>query len=177
MPRKIYVVASGNNSVNWDTTKTAIKNNAASFADGFKDFGAGVEEYVTCPGCDRDLPLLLFHLDHIRAQARYTQTNLGLLGQAHFVVLDTIFNRQTEARIAATGGYVTIETGSKYYPKKGIVQSAEIWRNDLRNLQFLCSICNSSKGDRDWETWGKSEVDTRPLARRWKEQNAVDMAM
>jgi hypothetical protein len=75
-------------------------------------------------------------------------------------------------RINATGGYVTIKTGSEYYPKTGMVQSSEIWKNDLRNLQFLCSICNSSKKDRDWETWGKSDNDTHPLSRRWKVMNA-----
>jgi len=175
MPRKIYVIASGNNSVNWDNTKTAIKNNAATFADGYRNFGAGVEEYVECPGCDRELPLLLFHLDHIKSQARYTQSNLGFMGADRFVVLDTVLNRVNGVRINAAGGVVTIQTGSIYNPRTGLVQSAEIWKNDLRNLQFLCSLCNSSKKDRDWEAWGKTEADTRPLSAHWKHLIAQDM--
>src|ERR1700751_231693 len=110
---KIYVITSGNNTVNWDTTKTAIENNAALFADGFKDFGAGNEAYVACPGCNRDLPLALFHLDHIKAQSRYTQSNLGLLGPDRFVVLDATCDRVKDVRISAAGGTVRIETGSK----------------------------------------------------------------
>ena len=121
MPKKIYVITSGNNSVNWDNTKTVIKNCAATFADGFKDYGAGLEEYIQCPGCNRELPLLLFHLDHIRAQARYTVTNLGILGADRFVVLDSQCSPVANVRINATGGSVRIETGSIYNPSIGLV--------------------------------------------------------
>src|SRR5271170_1528080 len=168
MPKKIYVITSGNNSVNWDNTKTVIKNQAVVFANGFQDFGAGVEEYVKCPGCNRNLPLVLFSLDHIKSQARYTQTNLGLLGPDRFLVLDGLLNHLADVRINAMGGYVRISTGSIYNPKTGIVHSSEIWKNDLRNLQFLCSICNSSKREKDWEAWGKSDNDAYPLAKHWK---------
>lgn len=170
MPKKIYVIASGNNSVNWDNTTTVIKHFSATFADDFKDYGAGNEAAVTCPGCHRELPLVLFHFDHIKSQARYAQSNLGLLSPNNLVVVDSALNRLNNARVQIVGGYVRIETGSIYNPRQGIIQSSQIWKNDLRNLQLLCSICNSSKRDRDWEAWGKADFETRPLSRIWKEQ-------
>lgn len=165
---KIYIFTTANNQVNWDNTRESIMNNANYFSDGYADFGIGGEPYVKCPGCGRNLPMVIFHLDHIRSQARYAHGNLGLLGGDRFVVLDRNDCDQVDARVVATGGSVTIQTGSIYAPKTGIVHSSEIWKNDLRNLQFLCSACNTSKGDLDWNTWGKTDNLAKPLSAIWK---------
>jgi hypothetical protein len=43
-----------------------------------------------------------------------------------------------------------------------------IWENDLRNLQYLCAFCNSSKGAKTWEEWGKAEWQASPLSVKWE---------
>jgi hypothetical protein len=145
------------------------------FSMGRRDFGAGPESTFSCPGCLRTLPTVLFDLDHIRSQARYTLANLGNLDNGTFVIIspkngesenDTL---KPEVTAQAVGGYVKITSGSIYNPIVGTVHSAEIWKNDLRNLQFLCSICNSSKQQKDWDTWGQGRGQPQPLSKMWKQ--------
>ncbi len=166
---KIYMIKTPNNAVNFANTRQVIMNNAMMFADGTKDFGIGAEAYTECPGCDRNLPLVIFHLDHIKSRARYSQTNLGLLGNDDFVIIDAAASRSGDARATATGGAVTIQTGSVYNPRVGIVHAVNVWENDLRNLQFLCPHCNTSKGAWDWETWGQGGLASQTAVKNMEE--------
>ncbi len=178
MPRKYYIIATNLNAVNFATTRDTVIQNIATFQDDSIDFGAGAEAAFTCPGCDRTLPAVLFHLDHIYPRARYALTNFQNIGDDFFVLLDPNLNvrnrssgqflSQNRPRQAqAVGGYVNIRT-SPYVDDTRPVNAVAIWENDLNNLQFLCGICNTSKGPRTFSEW-KPNSDTRPLARIYKD--------
>jgi len=169
---KIYVFVGPGDAVNWNTTKSAIAQFAATFADGFQNFGAGDEATSTCPGCNRNLPLALFSVDHIKPQHRYTPASLGTVANENLVLIGTgcdRINRPGGSHASKVeGGVMLIQSGSKYAPKLTYVQSSVLWQNDLRNLQFLCPICNSSKGGKTWVEWGRQEHDAHPLSAQLK---------
>lgn len=188
MPRKYYIIATNRNAVNFANTRQIILRNIATFQDGSKDFGAGIEAYFQCPGCDRELPAVLFDLDHIYPRNRYAQSNFQTIGDDHFVLLDDsltvrnqssgrVFHDQHRPQQArATGGYVTIQSGPRYNPVVNNVNAGAIWESDLNNLQFLCGICNSSKQNRTFLEW-KPNQPTRPLAKILKSQYRVHVGM
>lgn len=175
--QKIYLFKTHQNKVDWSYTRSMIIDNYPHyFSDGNADFGAGNEPFTTCPGCNRRLPMVLFHLDHIRSQNRYAVGNLGILGNDKFVIIDeNCHGSGPDTKASAVGGTVTIKTGSIYAPKIGISHAAAVWSNDLRNLQFLCGHCNTSKQDKDWIDWGKSLNTAKPLSALWKHSFAQAM--
>ncbi len=173
--RKIYVFRTAQNNVNWDTTRELIINNPAYFSDGNRDYGAGSEPFATCAGCSRQLPMIIFHLDHIQSQARYAVSNMGIKANDAFVILDNDCDKAgPDVQASATGGVVRITSGSIYAPRVGLSQAIEVWRSDLNNLQLLCGHCNTSKGAQDWISWGRTLQDAKPLARTWKNTAAND---
>jgi len=155
----IYVVLSPGGTVTWKTTEYTART---KLCNTFRDFGAGSEAYTKCPGCGRELPLVVFDLDHIRAKARYYHGYLG--PDTSIVALDAVTLRPADVRVTVEGGVVRIESGSIYNAKVHLVQSDVIWENDLANLQFLCVSCNRSKGKQTWDEWGKSLAEAKPLA-------------
>ncbi|MBX3658547.1 MAG: HNH endonuclease [Ramlibacter sp.] len=161
---KTYIVLTPNNQVNFSTTRAVLINNAHKIASAFKNYGAGTEAAYECVGCNRELPIILFHLDHIRSQSRYAVSNLGIKGSGGFVTLNSDLDK-VDAKVNATGGMVTVATGSIYNPKIGYIQSSEIWKNDLKNLQLLCPTCNESKGSKDWVDWGRALNAAKPLSK------------
>jgi len=169
--RKTYIILSNTNSVNWDITSRVIRQHPYIFASGNKDFGCGVEPYVECPGCKRNLPIVVCELDHILSKHRYSRSFLDM-DSSKFQLINgqdcKPFADNQNATATAKGGYVIIKTGSIYNPVVKQVQADEIWKNDLRNLQYLCSSCNKSKQDKDWVEWGKNEKDALPFSEYWK---------
>lgn len=48
---------------------------------------------------------------------------------------------------------VRMTTYVSYDPLRTVVDAKEAWKNDLRNLQWLCNHCNTQKGDRSFAEW------------------------
>lgn len=172
---KIYLLVPPTKTVNWDNTKRIIANNLHCFALDYVDFGIGSEASIECPGCGRTLPVPLFDLDHIRPKSRYTPSSLGTRGEDRFVLLDHTVARTTDYRAAANGGVVYISSRSIYKPDSKLMQAAVVWQNDLRNLQFVCSICNSSKNGKTWEEWGKREDQAMPISKLLRDNGLMEM--
>jgi hypothetical protein len=198
MARKMYLVTTVGGAVNWSTTRTAIMENAAKFQECLFNFGPGAEAAFRCPGCGRLLPMVLAHLDHIYPKSRYAQMNLGLLNDSNFVLLSRVLAPINKSggrfsndelglgkpnadgakggRAIGVGGYATISVGSVYNAKTANVSATQIWENDLRNLQLLCSQCNTSKGDKTFVDWKGEGVEALPLARALKDAYVAEMA-
>ena len=157
--------------VTWDNTREAVVA-SAKFAGGQADYGAGIENKATCPGCGRTLPTKTMHLDHILAQARHAVKIMG--ADATVTLLDSV-QPHGESKMfigGVTGGTVSIykfmepEPASgpirtvrrspreRPYPMRGathaVYNTVTAWENDLENLQFLCICCNTSKKDRSF---------------------------
>lgn len=168
--RKIYLFRTPQNKVGWTHTRAMIIDYYPNFfSDGMFDYGAGAEHFAACPGCNRKLPLVLFHLDHILSRSRYAVSNMGMMANDRFVIIDSDCDRAgTDTTASALGGIVTISSGPMFNRKIGLSQAKDVWENDLRNLQFLCGHCNTSKKDKDWIEWGKAAETARPLSACWK---------
>ena len=161
--------------VTWDNTRQAVVA-SAKFAGGQDDYGAGIENQATCPGCGRTLPTKTMHLDHILAQARHAVKIMG--ADTEVTLLDSVHPHGTSKVFigVVTGGTVSIyrlmqpepASGSsgpikkvrrspreKPYPQLGglviVINTVAAWENDLENLQFLCMCCNTSKKDRSFD--------------------------
>jgi 5-methylcytosine-specific restriction endonuclease McrA len=163
--------------VTWNSTRSIVVDSVA-FSEIQKDFGAGAENAATCPGCDRVLPTKCMHLDHILSQNRhsvsiaqssdslylhspthphdisdsYLGSLVGGIGYIHKIIPQIDTGRPRRAsRATLTGQQTAIDTG-------------DLWKSDLDNLQFICGSCNSTKGDRDFDVVFPTKV-TRSLSR------------
>lgn len=161
---KLLVTAHGR--VNWTNTRQTIVSSAV-FSEGQDDFGAGNENTATCPGCDRTLPTVCMHLDHILSRSRH---GISIATTPIAVELYDSSNPQniSQSFIAtANGGTVTIYRQGSAQPSTRIMRTVrhhptvmdtmsvlhtnDAWENDFANLQFLCMSCNTSKGGRDFD--------------------------
>lgn len=158
----MHLIVSLSGSVNFDSTRAALVASPKFAPLGHKDFGAGAELYAQCPGCNRQLPTALMHLDHIRSQFRHAQTLMqpGTL----VVVLDAqSYNVSTTHAAEVQGGVTQIfRLGGDYQrdntrKRKAIVLDSKpihtkvAWENDLSNLQWLCMCCNTGKQEKRFE--------------------------
>ena len=195
MTRKMYLITSEGGAVNWAQTRNSILQNADKFEDAKINFGIGAESAYKCPGCGRTLPVMIFHLDHIYPRSRYAQINLGTISDANFVLLTPYMTQRNKSggqfqdsslglggeaaesehegkfggRAQAYGGYVQVQVGALYNPKVTNVNASTIWENDLRNLQFLCGHCNTTKGPLTYIEWKGNDNGAQPLSRIFKD--------
>lgn len=164
-------------NVTWNSTRSIVVD-SVGFSELQKDFGAGAENAATCPGCDRVLPTKCMHLDHILSQNRhsvsiaqssdslylhspnnphalsdsYIGSLLGGLGYVHKIIQEADTGRPRRA----SRGVLTSD--------RTAIDTVDLWKSDLDNLQFICGSCNSTKGDRDFDQVFPTKV-VRTLSR------------
>lgn len=163
--------------IGWGKTSTFFKNNYIEFlkirsrnrppGDGtWKDFGAGSEPTFVCGNCRRGLPVTLSEVDHqtaktllipivsqrkgaiVKSGFSYTfpktgtvetvDVTLGHIQRRNYKIEGTIFK--------LAKGTTTSPNRDVYFPTGSSLHN--VCKNDVDNLQLLCSYCNRSKGAR-----------------------------
>lgn len=160
------VTASG--GINWVTTRSIVVTNPQC-ADEIRDYGKGPECAARCPGCDRLLPTVCMHLDHILAQATHATTLFAPRTTVRLLSDGFPHDISTKYEADVVGGSVCIWTLGTQRPGTArqqamasgpvkaprntvstVLSSLQVWENDLENLQFLCMSCNTSKQHREF---------------------------
>lgn len=166
------LIVGPNGGVNATITSDTVKASPL-FTWGIGDYGAGEEMEVRCLVCKRVLPAAAFHLDHIRPKAVYDEkwtefvddvtlrdaaypNNVSKKYRLHILEPNQRVNKnfKLEVRERITG---------QVEASRADVDQKTAWENDLSNLQFLCMICNTSKGAKDWEVFSKG-APANPLS-------------
>lgn len=162
-------------NVTWDNTRKVVTS-SVTFSAAQMDFGAGNENTAVCPGCNRQLPSACMHLDHILSQHRHT-VSIAQSGNLH-LYSSVLPHDLSDTYIGQFNGGVgtilrlipEVDTGRPRRASRGgtytmvtSIHTAELWRNDLENLQLICGSCNSAKGDRDFDQVFPHAV-TKPLS-------------
>jgi len=162
-------------TVTWKNTR-AVVISSVTFSTAQMDFGAGNENTAVCPGCNRRLPSACMHLDHILSQNRHTVSiaqsdDLHLYSSVVPNVLSDTFVGQFNGGVGRIFRLIPeVETGRPRRASRGgtyemvtSIHTADLWKNDLENIQLICGSCNSTKGDRDFDQVFPNAL-TNPLA-------------
>lgn len=144
--------------------------------DAWINFGAGNEPIFTCPICNRMLPLAIAEVDHVVPKSTLTATvlpgaNTILLNNNRYTFPNSgdIWTIDVTKPIPVEKRFQIRNDGCLYlshspsntlrqplingrnrvvaYLRTGTPLSV-VARNDVSNLQLLCSSCNRSKGNR-----------------------------
>lgn len=178
----IQLIVSAGGTVNWDNTRDALVHSVA-FCDGLDDFGPGQEHQAQCPGCARTLPTAMMHLDHILPQHGYEMaimqdgTPVRLLDSLppHAMSMQfsatcnggTVSIFRLGAPLGGGGGgpvrhihsprLAALAAQPYYRPPvldvRQVLHTADVWRCNLENLQWLCMGCNTAKGATTFAAW------------------------
>jgi hypothetical protein len=159
---KIVLTVTG--KVNWETTRKIVVK-SKTFGPAQVDFGLGPENAARCAKCTRMLPTKGMHLDHILSQSRHSVTAMQynavtVLDSTSPHAVSTTHCAQVEGGTVTVWRYEPLHESQNHRSARQKTQrttlvekvaTANLWKCDLRNLQWLCGGCNSGKREREWD--------------------------
>jgi rubredoxin len=161
----LTLIANANGHVDFQNTRQIVVS-SSTFSIGTKDFGAGPELYTECPHCKRRLPTAVMHVDHIQSQARHAPSMMGNHVPVEVRDLNFPHGISTTHLSWIQGGICNIDKIGQYsgnpMGQAKPIHTKTAWQCDLTNLQWLCPVCNTSKGANDFDQW--SPRPAKPFA-------------